>query len=168
MDVNPPLGDLNEAKWYFMPRYETNPWMKQYRNDLKDADKILKSDKIKTKSEADKAFHIIFKLLNMLSNVTSMATLGFCATGVGIIVHIFARTIDWAMQSADEHFMEQNTDKIIKQLESLYKSEKDSKKKETYKKALDKMKNAQEKFKNRPKFKDSNQEDEQGMTVYFF
>lgn len=168
MDYCPPLGELNEAKWYMMPRFETNPWMKQYKNDLKEVDKFLKANKIKTKSDADKAFHIIFKLLNILSNVTSMGTLGFCATGVGIIAHVFVRTIDWAMQSADEYFMEQNTNKVIKQLEDLHKNEKDPKKKEVYEKALDKMKNAQEKFKNRPKFKDSKDDDEQGMTVYFF
>lgn len=60
---------LNEAKYSFLPKFKQCPEMKKYINDIREAENLLNSNGIESKTGCQKAFKLIFRFLDILYNM---------------------------------------------------------------------------------------------------
>ena len=69
---------MNEAKYSFLPKFKQEPEMKKYMKDISDAEILLNSEGIETKTGIQKGFKIVFRVLDIIWNIGSILTLPMC------------------------------------------------------------------------------------------
>ena len=128
-----------KATFSFLPRFSEKENYKELANTIEDAEDLLNSEGKSSETGLHKFGKIALRLLDLYYNVGSVISLISCVTIVGIIPHLIARLIEYAIQLGKHDVAESYTDKCIRKLTNLKKEVKDSKKEAQIQKQIDKL-----------------------------
>lgn len=146
-------GVIMEAKFSFLPKFEQDPDLKKHIGLISDAEELLSNNGIETKSGAEKAFRIAFRIIDIIHDVSSVAAAPLVITIIGIPVYLAIRAMQWVAKNVEEAAAVSQGRKIVVAYNKLLEKTTDKKEREKIQSSIEKIQDSISKLNNSTRFK---------------
>lgn len=129
----------NEATFNLLPKFQNDPKLAKYQNDIKQAELLLAKKSIDSKTDVQKTLNIIVRVYDIWCNICAIIAVPFAISIIGIPGYLLNRLLSLGANRLQEYITAQEAQKVLVAMNKAKSKAKTKEEKEKINKSIAKM-----------------------------